>query len=119
MGEIDIVGWLKHSLSHYGYQVTEAYDGVQALEAVEADRPDLILLDLRMPRLDGRATIRRLREREETRNIPVIVLSAHLTGDEAERAQMVSLGVSEFLSKPVTIERLVAEVQKYLKPGGP
>jgi len=117
--EIDIVGWLKHSLSHYGYQVTEAYDGVQALEAVEADRPDLILLDLRMPRLDGRATIRRLREREETRNIPVIVLSAHLVGDEAERAQMVSLGVSEFLSKPVTIERLVAEVQKYLKPGGP
>jgi len=116
--EIDIVGWLKHSLSHYGYQVTEAYDGVQALEAVEADRPDLILLDLRMPRLDGRATIRRLREREETRNIPVIVLSAHLVGDEAERAQMVSLGVSEFLSKPVTIERLVAEVQKYLKPGG-
>ncbi len=115
--EIDIVGWLKHSLTHYGYQVAEAYDGVQALEAVAAEKPDLILLDLKMPRMDGRTTIRRLREQEETRHIPIIVLSAHLAGDEVEQAQMVNLGVADFLSKPVTIERLVAEVQKHLKAG--
>jgi DNA-binding response OmpR family regulator len=112
--EIDIVGWLKHSLSHFGYQVDEAYDGVQALEAVAADRPDLILLDLKMPRMDGRMTIRRLREREETRDIPIIVLSAHAVGDDEERARMQGMGVKEVLRKPVTIDQLVAEVQKYL-----
>jgi CheY-like chemotaxis protein/two-component sensor histidine kinase len=112
--EIDIVGWLKHSLSHFGYQVDEAYDGVQALEAVEAEKPDLILLDLKMPRMDGRTTIRRLREREETRDIPIIVLSAHAVGDDDERARMQGMGVKEILKKPVTIEQLVTEVQKYL-----
>ena len=115
--EIDIVGWLKHSLTHFGYEVDEAYDGVQALAAVEANPPDLILLDLKMPRLDGRATIHRLRENEKTRDIPIIVLSAHLGSDAAERAQMVDLGVRDFLSKPVTLDRLVSEVQKYVGSG--
>ncbi|MGD8597974.1 MAG: response regulator, partial [Anaerolineae bacterium] len=73
--EIDIVGWLKHSLSHYGFEVGEAYDGFQALDAVQIEKPDLILLDLNMPRMDGRTTIRRLREDEETRHIPIVVLS--------------------------------------------
>jgi PAS domain S-box-containing protein len=114
--EIDIVGWLKHSLTHFGYQVTEAYDGVQALEAVEFDIPDLILLDLKMPRMDGRMTIHRLREQEATRQIPVIVLSAHPVRDESERNQMLDMGVKEFLNKPVTADQLVAEVQKHLGP---
>ncbi len=116
--EIDIVGWLKHSLSHFGYQVDEAYDGVQALEAVEADKPDLILLDLKMPRMDGRTTIRRLREQEETRNIPIIVLSAHSVNDDDERSRMEGMGVKEILKKPVTIELLVAEVRKHLGHDG-
>jgi PAS domain S-box-containing protein len=112
--EIDIVGWLKHSLTHYGFQVDEAYDGVQALEAVAAEKPDLILLDMNMPRMDGRTTIRRLREQEETRCIPIVVLTAHPVSDETERAQMVGMGVREFLNKPVTVERLVEEVRRHL-----
>jgi PAS domain S-box-containing protein len=112
--EIDIVGWLKHSLSHYGYHVDEAYDGVQALQAVDARTPDLILLDLKMPRMDGRTTIRRLRERDDTRHIPIIVLSAHPVNDEAERTRMMGMGVKGFLNKPVTVDLLVAEVRKYL-----
>jgi len=113
--EIDIVGWLKHSLTHCGFQVFEAYDGIQALEAVAADKPDLILLDLRMPRMDGRTTIRRLREQEGTRNIPIIVLSAHPVSDEMERAQMLGMGVKGFLDKPITVGQLVAEVRKQLE----
>ncbi len=119
--EIDIVGWLKHSLTHYGFEVFEAYDGIQALEAVGANNPDLILLDLRMPRMDGRTTMRRLREQEETRHIPIIVLSANPVTDEGERAQMLDMGVREFLDKPITIERLVRELEKHLvvrKPSG-
>jgi PAS domain S-box-containing protein len=116
--EIDIVGWLKHSLIHYGFQVSEAYDGIQALEAVTADTPDLILLDLRMPRMDGRTTIRRLREQDETRQIPIIVLSAHSLGDESERVRMLGMGVKGFLKKPITVEHLVAEVRRTLQPDG-
>ncbi|NIV33461.1 MAG: response regulator, partial [Anaerolineae bacterium] len=71
--EADIVGWLKHLLSHSGYRVSEAYDGIQALEAVAVEKPDLILLDMKMPRMDGRTTLRRLRAEEEYRDIPVIV----------------------------------------------
>lgn len=112
--EIDIVGWLKHSLIHFGYDVSEAYDGVQALAAVEAVKPDLILLDLKMPRMDGPTTIRRLRENEATRDIPIIVLSANPLNDDLERAHMVGMGVRKFLRKPVTIDQLVAEVQKQL-----
>lgn len=112
--ERDIVGWLKHVLTHHGFSVTEAYDGVQALEAVAADRPDLILLDLKMPRMDGRATIRRLREQEDTRSVPIIVFTATQLSDEAERAQMLGMGVKEFLHKSVTMEQLVGEVRKYV-----
>lgn len=113
--EIDIVGWLKHFLTHYGYQVSEAYDGIQALEVVATDKPDLILLDMKMPRMDGRTTIRRLREQQDTRHIPIIVLSAQPVGDEAERTQMMDMGVRKFLRKPVTMEQLVAEVKKHLR----
>ncbi len=112
--EIDIVGWLKHALTHFGFEVAEAYDGVQALEAVEADRPDLILMDLKMPRMDGRTAIRRLREREDGRDIPIIVLSANPISDESERVRMLGMGVKEFLRKPVTADKLVEEVQKHL-----
>lgn len=112
--ERDIVGWLKHSLTHFGFDVSEAYDGVQALEAVVADKPDMILLDLNMPRMDGRTTMRHLREREEAREIPVVVLTANPVEDEGDQARMMHLGVKEFLRKPMTIERLVEEVQKVL-----
>jgi PAS domain S-box-containing protein len=115
--EIDIVGWLKHSLTHYGFRVDEAYDGIQALEAVAADKPDLILLDLKMPRMDGRTTIRRLREQEETRSIPIVVLTAHPVSDETERTQMERMGVREFLNKPVKAEQLVEEVRRHLGDG--
>jgi CheY-like chemotaxis protein len=112
--EVDIVGWLKHFLVHYGYEVAEAYDGLQALEAVSEEKPDLILLDLKMPRMDGRTTIRRLREQPHSRDIPIIVLSANQVSSEAERLQMMGMGVRQFLRKPITMEELVTEVEKYL-----
>jgi PAS domain S-box-containing protein len=112
--EIDIVGWLKHFLAHNGYEVIEAYDGIQALDAVGADPPDLILMDLKMPRMDGRTAIRRLREEESARDIPIIVLSASPVADQAERVEMLGMGVKDFLRKPITMEQLVGEVHKYL-----
>jgi PAS domain S-box-containing protein len=115
--EADIVGWLKHLLSHSGYRVSEAYDGIQALESVAGEKPDLILLDMKMPRMDGRTTLRRLRAEEEYRDIPVIVLSANAVTDDAERRHLVDLGVKELMSKPVTVEQLTAEIRKHLETG--
>jgi signal transduction histidine kinase/DNA-binding response OmpR family regulator len=112
--EKDITGWLKHALSHCGYQVTEAGDGLEALDAVAANPPDLILLDLMMPRMDGRTTIRRLRQREESRLIPIVVLSANSIDDEAERLEFSNLGVRKFMQKPASIEELVKEIQSHL-----
>ncbi|MCI0578563.1 MAG: response regulator [Chloroflexi bacterium] len=110
----DIVNWLKHALSYHGFDVTTAYDGYQALEAVATDIPDLILLDMLMPRMDGRTTIYRLREQEHSRHIPVIVLSANPPSDEGERIQLLGAGVREFLKKPIAIEEVVAEVARHL-----
>jgi PAS domain S-box-containing protein len=117
--EIDIVGWLKHSLTHYGYEVLEAYDGIQALEVVDDETPDLILLDLKMPRMDGRTTMRRLRERADTRHIPIIVLTANPVRDATERAQMMRMGVREFLHKPVKVGQLVEQLRKHLEGSKP
>ena len=112
--EPDIVSWLQHALALEGYRVTTAFDGIEALDVVSSDPPDLILLDLLMPRMDGRATIRRLREDDDTRNTPIIVLTASQLDRDSERAQILGMGVNELLRKPVSIDRLVAEINKYL-----
>jgi CheY-like chemotaxis protein len=112
--EKDIIGWLKAALGHHGYEVHEAYNGQQALLKVDQEQPDLIILDMMMPIMDGRTTLNRLRQRESERHIPVIVLSANTIDDADERAMMQGMGVREFLHKPVSVNELVNEVQKHL-----
>ncbi|MFN2217949.1 MAG: response regulator, partial [Anaerolineae bacterium] len=74
-------------------------------------------LDMKMPRMDGRTTLRRLRAEERSRDIPVIVLSANAVTDDFERRQLMNLGVKEFMNKPVTVDRLIAEIEKHLGDG--
>jgi PAS domain S-box-containing protein len=112
--EKDIIGWLKAALGHHGYEVHEAFNGQQALLKVDQDQPDLIILDMMMPVMDGRTTLNRLRQRGNGRHIPVIVLSANTIDDAEERAAMQGMGVREFLHKPVSVEDLVGEVKKHL-----
>jgi PAS domain S-box-containing protein len=115
--EKDIIGWLKAALGHHGYEVHTAFNGQQALTKVEQEQPDLIILDMMMPVMDGRTTLNRLRQRGNGRHIPVIVLSANTIDDAEERAAMEGMGVREFLHKPVSVEDLVGEVKKYLADG--
>lgn len=110
----DIASWLKHALVYYGFNVSTAYDGLQCLEAVSNSIPDLILLDMMMPRMDGSTTIRKLREEDRSRHIPIIVLSANPPKDGDERARLIGAGVKEFLKKPVPIEDVVEEIEKHL-----
>jgi DNA-binding response OmpR family regulator len=100
--EPDIVRYLEHVLHRLGYETVTAGDGAQAIERAAADPPDLILLEVMMPVMDGFAVCRRLREREATRLIPVIVMTA-LTGIE-NRVKLLEHG-------PVDERELVARVQ--------
>lgn len=111
----DIVSWLRHALTYYGFEVSTAYDGFQCLAAVAETIPDLILLDMMMPRMDGSTTVRKLREDERSRQIPIIVLSANPPKDGDERAELLGAGVKEFLRKPVLIEDVVEEIEKHLQ----
>ena len=110
----DIVGFLTQLLTIQGYDVAQAYDGVEALEKVEESLPDLILMDLMMPRMDGRTAIQHLSKNEATHDIPVIVLSANLPHDPAERRKILSEGVRKILGKPTPIQELMLEVRKQL-----
>ena len=110
----DTAGLLTQMLEHYGFQTLHAVDGYEALAMARRERPGLILLDLRMPGMDGYEALVRLKRDEETCDIPIIAMSAHAPDYESAREKLLSLGATEFLSKPFTIDQLVAELEKVL-----
>jgi putative two-component system response regulator len=100
-------------LSRMGYEVFEAFDGVDCLEKVKTASPDIILLDVEMPRMDGVEAARRLKETDETKLIPIVIVSAF--SDVEERVKALEAGVDDFLAKPVERTELRARVQSLLK----
>ena len=103
---------VKKMLQPLGFDTSEAEDGVVAMEKIEADKPDLILLDLMMPRMDGFEVLRRLRANEETKSIPVIILSALNSNDDV--AKGISMGAEDYITKPIIMDRLQSSVIKQL-----
>ena len=101
-----------HLLKAAGFEVTLAADGDEALAAAAANQPAVIIMDLAMPGLNGWEATRRLKTGERTRDIPVIVLTAHSLDHYRDVA--VAAGCDEFLSKPCAIEDLVAAVRRAL-----
>lgn len=102
---------MRIALEHAGFTVLEAENGRIALEVAQKSRPDLVLLDLMMPVLDGWQTARALRQDHRTRSIPVIAMTAM----EVEPADLSSAGFSAHLHKPVTLSRLVLEIRRCLE----
>ena len=92
------------------FEVLVAEDGEQGCEIAAAKRPDLILMDLEMPVVDGWEATRRLKSNPETRGIPVIGLSAHALADEREKA--LAAGCEELDTKPVEFDRLLGKIRK-------
>jgi DNA-binding response OmpR family regulator len=111
--EPSLQGVLTAFFERNGFRVVAASDGVEACEAAEAERPDLAILDLMLPRRDGYAVLLHLRSREATRALPVIILSA----EPPERHETIarSLGAQGFLSKPFPLEKLLEIVRAILK----
>lgn len=95
---------LKLILNHAGFDVIEAEDGRQAVEAVWRERPDLVLMDITLPVIDGLQATREIRDNAEFQRLPIIIVSAH--DSEEVRQQAAEAGGSEYISKPVEIAEL-------------
>jgi DNA-binding response OmpR family regulator len=108
--EKNIVQLARLYLGNEGFRVEAAYDGAQALEKARAVRPDLIILDVMMPELDGLSVCRELRK---TSNVPIIILTAR--GDDIDRVVGLELGADDYVTKPFNPRELVARVKAVLR----
>lgn len=111
----NILRVLRTNLERTGHRVSTAADGLKALALVENDRPDLVITDLNMPRLDGVELIRRLRQEPRFQAIPVIVLTAR--GQDEDHLEAIRSGAVYSLHKPVHPAELLEVVQRTLPDG--
>lgn len=100
------------TLRHAGYTVRTAVDGIQCLDSVAESPPDLILLDIGMPRMDGMEALERLKENPRTVEIPVVAVSARVNHDQ--HALVLRAGFAEVLLKPITPADILASVRRIL-----
>ena len=108
---------LGRRLQRRGYEVVLAVDGQQAVSSAREVRPDLVLMDLGLPVIDGWEATRQLKADASTQHIPIIVLSAHAMTNDREQALMA--GADDFDSKPVHFERLVEKIEDILRQPAP
>ena len=109
--EVDLLAELEPLLERAGYDVCKATDGHQALELMEREKPDLVILDVLMPRLDGREVVRRLRQSDNW--VPIILLTK--VGTPSERAMSLQEGADDYINKPFDPMELIARVQAVLR----
>src|SRR4051812_12073004 len=96
----------------HGYEVIQAFDGEEAHALIGQRRPDLIVLDIMMPKLDGRDLCQRLKSDPTTRDIPVIIFSAR--GEQSDRLVGLSLGADDYIDKPFNLELLLNKIRHHL-----
>jgi two-component system cell cycle response regulator DivK len=103
---------LQRRLTRAGFDVTITTDGAEGVEWAKTLLPDLIVMDLNLPKLDGREATRRLKNQPETKHIPIIVLTADST--QKSREQALAAGCDDFELKPIDFQRLVGKIQSLL-----
>ena len=99
-------------LQFSGYRVAEATNGVEAIQQAQELMPDIILMDLALPKMDGWEATRRLKNDDRTRNIPIVALTGHALAGHAEGARQA--GCDAFVTKPCLPDALVAEIKRML-----
>jgi CheY-like chemotaxis protein len=105
----DNIFMLRSRLARAGYEVVVAMDGVQGVAAATAEQPDIILMDLSLPKLDGWEATRQIKGAPATKHIPVIALTAHaMTGD---REKAMAAGCDDFDTKPIDLRRLLQKIR--------
>lgn len=110
--EPDILKIVVFRLKKLGYEVTTASNGQEALDFIQKIKPDLVVLDLIMPVVDGYEVCKQVKADEKLRHIPVILLTASFTGELADKAE--KLGADDYLMKPFDPEELLTKVKKFI-----
>jgi CheY-like chemotaxis protein len=111
----DNVYVLRNRLARHGYTILIASDGAQGVSMAATEQPEIILMDLSLPVLDGWEATRRIKAGEGTRRIPVIALTAHAMAGDREKA--LAAGCDDFDTKPVDINRLIEKIQALVGKG--
>lgn len=103
---------LSRRLTKRGYEITMAFDGKQGVEQAQAEGPDLILLDMSLPVMDGWEAAGHLKSDDRTKSIPVIALTAHAMAGDMEKA--LEAGADDYDTKPVDLKRLLGKIEALL-----
>jgi len=103
---------LSRRLERKGYQVVMAINGQQAIDFAVSEKPDLILMDMSLPVVDGWEATRRLKASEQTTQIPIIALTAHAMPDDERKAR--EAGCDDFDTKPIELSRLLGKIESFL-----
>ena len=104
---------LKRRLERRDFTVLVAVDGVQGVEMVKAEKPDVVLMDMSLPEMDGWTATRTLKADDSVKNIPIIALTAHAMSGDREKA--LEAGCDDYETKPIDFDRLLGKVQQFLK----
>ena len=107
---------LSRRLVRRGYEVAVAVDGAQGVEMARTERPDLVLMDLSLPVIDGWEATRRIKAAQETRHLPVIGLTAHAMASDRDKA--LEAGCDDYDTKPIELERLLQKVEALIQSVG-
>ncbi len=110
--EPNIVMTLEYAFKKKGYEVFIARDGSEAMEILKHNVPDMVLLDIMMPQVDGYQTLEWIRENEELKNVKVIFLTAKNKSTDVEKGM--NLGVNKYMTKPFSVKKIVNEVTEML-----
>ncbi len=103
---------LSRRLSRKNYEVLLAFDGQEGIEKMKAEKPDLVLMDMGLPVLDGWEATRNAKSDEEIKNIPIIALTAHAL--ESDREKALECGADDFDTKPVDFKRLLEKIKSFV-----
>jgi two-component system, cell cycle response regulator DivK len=106
---------LSRRLTRRGFQVIFAVDGQQGVDLARSERPDIILMDMSLPVMDGWEATRRVKSDDTTRRVPVIGLTAHAMAGDREKA--IEAGCDDYDTKPVELERLIGKMERLLGAG--
>jgi two-component system phosphate regulon response regulator PhoB len=111
--ESALITLLRYNLEREGYRVLEARDGEEAILIASEENPDVVLLDWMLPQLSGIEVCRRLRGRQETRNVPIIMLTAR--GEETDRIRGLDTGADDYITKPFSMTELLARLRAVVR----
>jgi len=115
--EASLVTMLRYNLEKEGYNVTEASDGEEAMTVAGETPPDAVILDWMLPRMSGIEVCRQLRRKNETRNVPIIMVTAR--SEETDKVRGLNVGADDYITKPFSMPELVARVRALLRRSKP